>query len=142
MNQTEVVLVVPKWQTQSWYNSFQGMLSQELCVVTPHVGNLYIPQEPEELHPFWLKLLLLIGKVSREVFLSQGCDKDTVEILMASWRKDTFSNYCLYMRKRFKFASFHQLNRQFRLHQLSLHYYSGRENPLIKFLWQEVHCHQ
>ena len=41
----------------------------------------------------------------REVFLRQGFDNDTVDILMASWRKDTFSNYCLYMSKWFKFAS-------------------------------------
>ena len=41
----------------------------------------------------------------REVFLSQGFDNNTVDILMASWRKGTFSNYCLYMSKWFKFAS-------------------------------------
>ena len=41
----------------------------------------------------------------REVFLSQGFDNNTVDILMASWRKGTFSNYSLYMSKWFKFAS-------------------------------------
>ena len=41
----------------------------------------------------------------REVILRQGFDNDTVGILMASWRKGTFSNYCLYMSKSFKFAS-------------------------------------
>ena len=37
----------------------------------------------------------------REVFLIQGFDNDTVDILMASWRKGTFSNYSLYMNKWF-----------------------------------------
>ena len=32
-------------------------------------------------------------------------DNDTVDILMASWRKGTFFNYSLYMSKWFKFAS-------------------------------------
>ena len=41
----------------------------------------------------------------REVFLCQGFDKDTIDILMASWRKGTLSNYSLYMSKWFKFAS-------------------------------------
>ena len=41
----------------------------------------------------------------KEVFLSQGFDNNTVDILMASWRKGTFSNYSLYMSKWFKFAS-------------------------------------
>ena len=35
MDQTEVVLAVPKWPIQPWYNSFQGTLSQEPYVVTP-----------------------------------------------------------------------------------------------------------
>ena len=35
----------------------------------------------------------------RERFLSQGFDNDTVDILRANWRKDTFSNYSLYMSK-------------------------------------------
>ena len=34
----------------------------------------------------------------REVFLSQGFDNNTVDILIANWRKGTFSNYPLYMR--------------------------------------------
>ena len=41
----------------------------------------------------------------REVFLSQSFDDDTVDILMASWRKGTFSNYSLYISKLVKFAS-------------------------------------
>ena len=41
----------------------------------------------------------------REVFLCQGFDRDTIEILMASWRKGTLSSYSLYMSKWFKFAS-------------------------------------
>ena len=61
----------------------------------------------------------------REVFLIQGFDNDTVDILMTSWRKGNFSNYSLYLSKWFKFASCNKVlsekisqNRQFRLHQL------------------------
>ena len=35
----------------------------------------------------------------REVYLSQGFDNNTVDILIATWRKGTFSNYSLYMSK-------------------------------------------
>ena len=41
----------------------------------------------------------------REVFLGQDFDHDTVDILMARWRKGTFSNYSLYISKLVKFAS-------------------------------------
>ena len=68
MDQTEVVLVVPKWPTQSWFNTFQGMLSQEQYVVTPQKENLIIPQKTEELHPLWSKRTLLIGKVWGKYF--------------------------------------------------------------------------
>ena len=41
----------------------------------------------------------------RKIFLSHGFDNDTVDILMASWRKGTFCNHSLYMIKWFKFSS-------------------------------------
>ena len=68
MGQTEVILVVSKWPTQSWFNTFLGMVSQEPYVVTPHKENLILPQKTEELHPLWSKLTLLIGKVSGKGF--------------------------------------------------------------------------
>ena len=46
----------------------------------------------------------------REVFLIQGFDNYTVDILMASWRKGTFSNCSLYMSKWLKFASFKKVS--------------------------------
>ena len=52
------------------------------------------------MHPLWSKLTLLIERKSQGSVLSQGFDNDTVDILMGSWRKDTFS-----MSKWFKFAS-------------------------------------
>ena len=68
MDQTEVILVVPKWPTQPWYNIFQGMLSQEPHMVTTHKENQLLPQKPEERHPLWSKLTLLIGKVLGKYF--------------------------------------------------------------------------
>ena len=44
MYNTEVAHVVPKWPTQPQYTSFQGMLSPEIYVVTPHNENLPLPQ--------------------------------------------------------------------------------------------------
>ena len=46
----------------------------------------------------------------REVFLIQGFDNDTVDILMTSWRKGTFSNCSLYMSKWFEFALFSKVS--------------------------------
>ena len=86
------------------------MLSQKPYVVTPHKENLLPPQKTEGLHPLWSKLTLLIGKVSGKYFLSQDFDNDTVDILMTSWRKGTFSNYSLSMNKWFNFASYNKVS--------------------------------
>ena len=68
----------------------------------------------------------------REVLSIQKLDNDTVDILTASWRKDNFSNYSLYISKWYKFPSCNKV--------------SLVEPPvpgvLIKFVWQELHCHQ
>ena len=63
------------------------MLSQQPYVVTPQKKNLILPQKTETNTSDRENL--------REVFLSQGFDNDTVDILMASWRKGTFFNYSL-----------------------------------------------
>ena len=56
----------------------------------------------------------------REVSLSHGLDNDTFDILMASWRKDTFSNYSPYMSKWFRFASCYRVSPVERLVQVLL----------------------
>ena len=68
MDHIEVIIVVPKWSTPPWFNTIQGMLSQEPYVVNPNKENLILPQKTEEMHPLWSKLTLLIGKVSGEYF--------------------------------------------------------------------------
>ena len=57
------------------------------------------------MHPLWSKLTLLIERKSQESVLSQGFDNDTVDILMASWRKGTISNYSLDTSKWLKSAT-------------------------------------
>ena len=79
MDQTELILVVPNWPTQPWFNPFQGMLSQQPYVVTPQKKNLILPQKTETNTSDRENL--------REVFLSQGFDNDTVDILITSWKK-------------------------------------------------------
>ena len=47
MDQREIVFAVPKWPTQPWCNSFEGMFFQEPYVVTAHKENLLLPQKQD-----------------------------------------------------------------------------------------------
>ena len=60
MDQREIVFAVPKWPTQPWCNSFEGMFFQEPYVVTAHKENLLLPQKQDT----WLNGLNLWNKVS------------------------------------------------------------------------------
>ena len=52
----------------------------------------------------------------REVFFSQDFNNDAADILMASWRKGSFSDYSVNWLRFHLVTRFHQLDRQFRLH--------------------------
>ena len=147
MDQTEVILVVSKWSTQPWFNTLQGMLSQEPYLVTSHKENLILPQKKKRgTEPLVVETNIANRESLREVILRQGFDNDTVGILMTSWRKGTFSNYCLYMSKSFKFASCNKVSPVEPPVQVALAFLTSlvREvkKPLSKFVWQVVHCHQ
>ena len=105
IDQTEVILVVPKWPTQPWYNNFSvNVVPGTICgdptqresnSTTKNRGNASLVVETNTSD----------RESVRKVFLSQGFDNDTVNIFMVSLRKGTFSNYSLCLSKWFKFAS-------------------------------------
>ena len=81
----------------------------------------------------------------REVFLTQGFDNDTVDILMTSWRKGTFSNYSLRLSKWFKYASCNKVSPVEPPVQVALAFLTSllREGKSFnQIVWQEVNCHQ
>ena len=80
-DQAEVMLVVSKQLTQSWYNNFLEMLCDRSYIVDPHKTNCLLLQKPEEFHQIWSKHTL------RKVFsvlLSQGFDSDNSDMLISS----------------------------------------------------------
>lgn len=80
-DQAEVMLVVSKQLTQSWYNNFLEMLCDRSYIVDPHKTNCLLLQKPEEFHQIWSKHTL------RKVFsvlLSQGFDSDNSDMLISN----------------------------------------------------------
>ena len=93
--------MLPKWPTQPWYNTF---IPGALCGDPTQIKSTSTTKT-RGTAPFVVETNTSDREGVREVFLCQGFDKDTIDILMASWRKGTLSNYSLYMSKWFKFAS-------------------------------------
>ena len=64
VDKADVLMVVPKWPTKPWYNTFVNLLQSEPLVVMPSVDNLILPAKPGEVHPLAGKLTLLVGRLS------------------------------------------------------------------------------
>ena len=59
------LLVVPCWSTQPWWPLVMGLLVQEPVVLPKKKQTLFLPQQPDLVHPRHQKLTLLICHLSR-----------------------------------------------------------------------------
>ena len=53
------ILIIPKWTTQSWFPLMLTLLIQHSRVISPCRELLYLPQQPQVVHPLHKKLSLL-----------------------------------------------------------------------------------
>ena len=63
-DQGEGILIVPKWPNQPWYSLLIKMLATEPIILPPRKDLLYLPNNPEELHPLHKHLSLLVCYIS------------------------------------------------------------------------------
>ena len=61
------VVVFPDWPAQCWYPKALGMLKQEPIYLKARRDLLRLPSHPEEVHPIWHKLNLLVSLLSGKV---------------------------------------------------------------------------
>lgn len=61
------VLVIPDWPTQAWYPKAMKLLTRLPIPLKPHKTLLSLPQQPQENHPLWSKLKLLVCHLSGKV---------------------------------------------------------------------------
>ena len=65
-------------------NRFQGKLPQEPYLVTSHKENPLLPKNPRGTAPLVAETNTFDREGVREVFLGQGIDNDTADILITS----------------------------------------------------------
>ena len=61
------VVVLPDWPAQGWYPKALEMLKQEPIYLKARRDLLRLPSHPEEVHPIWHKLYLLVCLLSGKV---------------------------------------------------------------------------
>lgn len=64
------VVVFLDWPAQGWYLKALGMLKQEPIYLKARRDLLRLPSHPEEVHPIWHNLNLLVGLLSGKVLLN------------------------------------------------------------------------
>ena len=62
----DAIVIVPQWPTQSWYPFAMQMLINYPRYFTSAKANLYLPQNPTQIHPLYPKMKLLALHLSGE----------------------------------------------------------------------------
>ena len=60
----EGVIEVPFWPTQIWYPAILKMLVLTPILLNPRKSLLVIPQTPNQVHPMWKKMSMLVAHLS------------------------------------------------------------------------------
>ena len=98
LEKAQGVLVLPNWATQPWYPLLNRMLIKTPQILLPSKHLLNLPASPDQLHPLHISCVRSqIGKL--------GLSKSVIDVIMASWRKGTKSQYQTYLSKWFTFCS-------------------------------------
>ena len=64
VDKVDALMVIPRWPTKPWFNTFLDMLVGDQLVIPPHPDNLVLPNKPGEVHPLAEKLTLIVGRLS------------------------------------------------------------------------------
>lgn len=70
--ETTGLLVVPCWPTQPWWPFVMRLLVQEPVVLPKKKHTLFLPQQPDLVHPLYQKLTLLICHLSGNHLKAEG----------------------------------------------------------------------
>ena len=62
--------MLPDWPAQGWFPKALEMLKQEPIYLKARRDLLRLPSHPEEVHPIWHKLYLLVCLLSGKVYVN------------------------------------------------------------------------
>ena len=68
-DKAEGIIIVPNWPSQSWFSMLQKIKIEEPFFIFPSKHQLYLPSQPQELHPLHKKLELLALHVSGTLYM-------------------------------------------------------------------------
>ena len=66
------IIIVPNWPSQSWFSMLQRIQIEEPFSILPSEHQLYLPCQPQELHPLHKKLELLAFHVNGTHYMARA----------------------------------------------------------------------
>ena len=70
------ILIVPDWPYQPWYSLLKKILIKEPLIIPPSINQLYLPNQPEVIHPLHKQLQLLACLVSGKCLKHKDYQKE------------------------------------------------------------------
>ena len=104
------LLVVPCWPTQPWWPSVMRLLVQKPLVLPKKKHTLFLPQQPDLVHPLHQKLTLLICHLSGNHLQTRGLLESATSLILQSWRKGTKQQYKPFIAKWEQYCSQRQIS--------------------------------
>ena len=104
------LLVVPCWPTQPWWPSVMRLLVQKPLVLPKKRHTLFLPQQPDLVHPLHQKLTLLICHLSGNHLQTRGLLESATSLILQSWRKGTKQQYKPFIAKWEQYCSQRQIS--------------------------------
>ena len=68
--------IVPDWPYQPWYSLLKKILIKEPLIIPPSINQLYLPNQPEVIHPLHKQLQLLACLVSGKCLKQKDYQKE------------------------------------------------------------------
>ena len=100
----EGIIVVPFWPTQVWYPPMLKILVSTPILLNSRKSLLVLPQTPNQEHPMWKKMSMLVVRLSESLQTANNCQEMLFEILSASWKDGTGKRYNSHIERFVKFC--------------------------------------
>ena len=105
IDQATGIIIVPNWPTQTWWPYLMSMLINYPIILPRKTRTLFLPAQPQEIHPLHKKLELVGDLLS-----DQGISKEASELLFKSWRTGTQKQYRTYLERWKLFCTSRKVN--------------------------------
>ncbi len=97
--ESEGLVIIPKWSTQSWWPMAMKMLIQAPVILPTKASTLFLPSNPSKKHPLHEKLVLIKCHLSGNSSKKRDLSPTATKILDTAWKTGTTKQYDSHLEK-------------------------------------------